>query len=389
MGFLDFFKKKKVEEEKIEIQEISFHEVKSWIDKKSEDIKDQEKEIFSIIKTKIEDFSKELDLRLKVLEKIDINAKKEAGRTKMIVKQSLDNYIKYAYIFKKEIREVENTNIEEFIGDINKVFSSFEKNSFLFYQRANYLVGDELAEVKKEISNLSTKFKEIFEENKKIINDLRIIKNINSKLKELNAKDSDTKRLNLELVSLDKEIEDLNKNKTDINKEIERVNSSSERLKSNEAKENVKIKESELMTATLGLKALIDFKKLSNVHHSSIKDMNIIKDFKENFQKELIKDDGENLLRLLVEARLSIEEIKARIESIRNIKEEISENESHIIKDVTIDLNNEIKNINYKIESINIQKNKHGQKISTIKEDKINITKFLKEEIKELGVIIN
>ena len=80
------------------------------------------------------------------------------------------------------------------------------------------------------------------------------------------------------------------------------------------------------------LKGMINFKALSNVFHVSEKEMNLIKRYKEDFQALFEKDDGAEILRLFNEANLNNDLVLAKINQIKEKKEEIKINK--IIKKI-------------------------------------------------------
>ena len=101
-------------------------------------ISESEEKIFELAKIRIDLFIKEINEKTRVLEEIDIESKKENERAKIIVRQSLDNYLSFVYVFIRELSEIEKQNLSKFIGVVGKIFSDFEKPSYIFYERASF-----------------------------------------------------------------------------------------------------------------------------------------------------------------------------------------------------------------------------------------------------------
>jgi len=153
-----FLKKNRSKEPEISLEKIKPNELKNWIEKEKENLLEKEKEIFIKIEKEILRFTEEIDIKIKILEKIDIKSKKAEEKAKIIVKQSVEKYLNSIKILRNELLEIKKENLNKFVEKINLRFSDFEKHSYIFYNRANYLIGEELLELKKEINNLSECF---------------------------------------------------------------------------------------------------------------------------------------------------------------------------------------------------------------------------------------
>ena len=138
----NFFRKK--QKPKIELEKVNFNEIEDWLENKKNKLIKKEEEIFIIIKKRANISTSNISGKIKNLEAIDIESKKVEERAKIIVRQSLDKYLSFVEVFTKELTETKRERLSNFIEDTNQIFSDFDKRSYIFYQRANYLIGDEL-----------------------------------------------------------------------------------------------------------------------------------------------------------------------------------------------------------------------------------------------------
>ena len=387
MGILNFFRKKPQEPEP-EPEEIRFNEIENWLENNTKELKQKEFQIFDLIKERINLFIQQIDPKIKILEEIDVESKKAEERAKIIVKQGLDKYLEFVNTFIRELKEIETQVISQFIKDMNKIFSSFEKHSYIFYQRATFLIGDELAAVKKEINLFSGYFTKLFKENQKIIDSSNNISSTRLKLKQLDETTSIINKINLEIESLDNRILDKKEQQNKIKEDLKNIKTSKNHEENLKNKEEIKLNEKQLEEDSFKLKTLIDFKALSNAFHSEEKKMKTIKSYREDFQESLAKDNGESILDLINKAELNSNIIANQIKQINEKKLEIAERKKLIKKDETKKLSEEIEKIKSEIETRSIEKIKHVKRIETIKEQKLRINLEIKEEIEKLGGII-
>src|SRR3989338_6168354 len=177
MGFMNFFKnltgKSKTEEKKPE--KISFEEIESWIEKKRKELSMQEHGILGTVQEQISETIKSLKNGLYALQKTDIDSKKAEDKIKLIVKENLGNYVHYTEDFIKELENLKEPEFEKFIEKINKIFADFDKKSYLSYQKVTFIIGKEMANIKKEIIGLSKYLEKTFAENKSIIDFFKTI----------------------------------------------------------------------------------------------------------------------------------------------------------------------------------------------------------------------
>jgi hypothetical protein len=385
MGILDFFRKKKVEEPEIGPEEISFNELENWLENKAKSINEEEKRVLSLIKQKIDLFLEDIKEKTKVLEEVDLESKKAEERAKVIVKQGLDKYLEFANIFIKELAEIKKQNLAEFIKDANKIFSAFDKKSYIFYQRANFLIGNELLAVKEEINNLSKYFTELFNENQKIMESSTTVSSIKSKLRKIEESKENTDKINLELKSLDKKIIDINEKDERLQKEIKKIKTSKDHIENLRSHEELKLTEKQLEENISKLKSLIDFKALSQAFHSDEKKMKLIKNHKENFNESLAKDEGQGILGLMIETKQNSNTLENKIKQIKESKENLAKNKQLLKEDETQTISEKMHKLKLELETLSIEKVKHSKRIEVIKENSTKILGSIKQETETLG----
>ena len=183
MGLLNFFKRKTKPE--IKPTKINFSEIESWLTKKEEQLNKKEAQIFSLIEQRMNIFFNELNEKLKILKSVDIESKKVEDRAKIIVRESLERYVGYVDTLTSELKKLKKQNLAQFIADINKIFFNFDKHSNIFYQRATFLIGNEIADVREEIKNLYKYLVELLNENKEIIDSSEKLSKVRLKLKQV------------------------------------------------------------------------------------------------------------------------------------------------------------------------------------------------------------
>ncbi len=384
MGILDFFRRKKVS--KPESKEIEFDEIENWLEDKTKGINKKEGEVFDLIRGKIDLFMGEIGKKTKVLEAVDVESKKVEDRVKIIVRQSLDKYLNFVSIFIKELDEIEKQNLCQFIDELNKIFSEFDKHSYVFYKRATYLIGDEIAAVKQEINNLSEYFTKLFKESEEIVKSLKAVFSIKLKLRKIDELVASIDKINSEVKVLDERIKNKKDKVEEILEEIGKIKTSKGYRENLKKHEEIKLTEKQLGEDVLKLKSLVDFKALSNVFHSDEKKMKIIKSYKEDFQEGLSKNDGESILGLISEAELYSDIISDKIKQINEKKQNLVEIKKLIKKDKIKVLSEEVEKVEKEIEDLKIEKVKHVKRGEVIEVSRGGIVGEVMEGVGGFGV---
>ena len=93
MGILNFFKRKKQELEQHAEEKIRFNEIRDWINKKKEKIKQEQKPALKQIKENLLELLNGLDDKMIVLRNLNLNEKKAPERAMSIVRENFDKFI--------------------------------------------------------------------------------------------------------------------------------------------------------------------------------------------------------------------------------------------------------------------------------------------------------
>jgi len=390
MGIKDFLKSIFKQEEKPEPINIEFSNLPDFIHKKEEENKTKNKDFLNSINFLTTRLVKDLTLKIKILEEIDLSEKKAEEKVKLIVIQNLNNYIIHLKKLTNQLKEITNNNPQLSINQINNIFLNFEKNSSLNYQKATFLVGKEIGDMNNIIAVFSKNFQLILKENENLISTYQTLSIVKKNLNELeNQKKSKQDIINkVELLS-----KDINLSKTKINslkQNIGEIKNSREYKDELNIKQTIEDKKKQLQSKIIELKQLIDFKSLTNICHSNEGEMNIIKEHKENFI-ETYKKDNEDILNLLNQTRLLKQEIteKAKqISFIKNLIKELEDNLSLTNQQSIISKQSEIEQINSEINSKSNQIIKENKKIEKINNNIKDIINKIRQELDKFNLKI-
>jgi len=378
MGFLDFFKKKKIE---IEIEEISFDELGDWIANKKKSNKNKEKEIINSVDNNVKELLEKLEEQIRVLENINIDQKKVDDRAKLIVRENLHQYI---YYLKKLIDNLNNLERDaNIINNIDKLLSDFSLRSNMSFQKATFIIGDELGKVREDIADFSRNLKNIIENNKDFIENIKVISLVDEKLKKIEELDKLEIEINGNLDNGKKEIEDLRELNKKIESNIREIENTEEYLVEKRKEEELQNKKDELDKRISNIRNEIDFKSLTNIYHSSEKSMEIVKEYRDNFKEAFEKTNGEAIINLIKEANMGVDAILNEVRKIDDIKKEI---DSIDIKDMTQDLDLEIPKNEHRIAEIDSEMRKHEKRLDKIKEKREEIISIINQELNKINV---
>ncbi len=389
MGLFDFFRritKNKTEESETGQEKIAFSEIENWIEGKRNEVKVREEKILVFVQDKTNVLIDELKGKITIAEGVDIESKKSESKINSLVEEGRKKYIEFVESFIDDLKNLEKKGLERFIADIDKVFLNFNKSSHMSYERATILIGKEMADIKESIKIFSKDLVKIFNENKDIVDLSKIISLTRLKLSQINEAEKTLGRVNEEIIFLDRKITEKKEENKKILEEIEKIKKSEDYLKDLGKQENIRLLEEELEKDILNFKQLIDFKALANFFHIFEKQMNIVKSYREDFQTNFNKDNGEGILNLLSESKLNNEVISEKIKQINNKKQEIIKKKQEIKKDETEELYFKITNIVLEIGNLMNQKTREERRYTKLKASKEDITKEIKEEFKKKNV---
>jgi len=375
MGLFEIFKKKK---RVPEIERISLEEVNGRMNRFLLEFKENENKIKEDIFNKIKIFSCGLREQIKILYLTNLEQRKEDIRLKGRVLESKDTYVRYCEKLVGEIFNLEKDNLEDFFKKINHILFKFQKNSNKSFEIATILIGKELAETRKIITDFSREQEILYLKNKEIFVKKRIATKILEEKNSLNNLKVIENNINTEFENLKKSLKDnvsLTKNQEQKILEFKKTKEFQKWLAYNKEKKVLKfnlLKKVEILRDKIGLKSLL------SIHHKNEKLKGLIKKYRNNFVESLI-EDKENSLSQIISKELNEEIIRIKEKLNELNKEEYSE-----IKKEEKNLEEELNRINEEILRIKRQKEecekklgkfkiKENEKIEEIKKDLANL----------------
>ena len=383
MGIFDFFKRKKIE---LELEETrNFKDINNYVNKKEQEIKENQKQPKEQIEQLLSGLLKELEPRIEVLKNVDLKERKAPERVKLIVEQNLYNFTNYLEKLALKLGDLNSETLESLINKINSTFEDFEKKSMMSFQKSTFLIGEELGKIGEVISNFFTSFNKIIKQNQPSIKKIKTISIIKTKLNQIDTiekikseNEKEILEINLKINSLKNQIQEL---KRDIN-EIKTTQEYLEQIKQKQELEKTKTK---LIIEIQNLKDLIDFKLLTKTYHSIESKMDLIKQYKENFKETFEKYPPENLLDLVDLKEINKEQIKQKVQIINNLKQMIN---IEIKQNPTKNLENQINEINEKRIGLNPEILKKEKLIQKFQENKEKVKQEIIEKLGNMNVII-
>jgi len=355
MGLFSFLKSKKPVETKVEIGKISFEDIWKWIEDKDRSLKGDEQETLDRIDGMLDEFYNSLGEKLDVLKNIDIESKKEHGRVKLLVRQGLENYIDAVCILLRDLKGIDKKDLANLVQQIGKKFILFEKSSVKFYERATYLVGDEMAAVRNEIRRFNNQLVEMFEGEGSSIKDLKRVVDVKSKLDEFEKLGGNVKGKEKEIEISDKKIGEDKKKVEKLMGEVEKIKESPEYVANLKKGEEIELLKKGLDKEVEKLKRMIDFKKLVGIVHANPRELEIVKNYRDHFSEEFSKD-GKRILDLLGDSDMKSSSIDAQVSLIEKKKNDLWEKRGNVGEDPTIILLNEVKKIEDEIDGLETEK---------------------------------
>ena len=388
MGILNFIKKifENNKDKEIEKEKIGFSEIGDWIDKKKKEIEVREEKVFVLIQEKINVFVNELKEKVRLVEDVNLKLKKAEDRMESVSEEGRKKYLESVELFIEDLDELEKENLEKFSKKIDKIFLDFNKRSHMSYERATILIGKEMAEVKETLKSFSKDLIKIFEKNKDIINSLKTFSLIELNLNEIVKIDQELEEIKKAIAYLDKGLLDKEEENKKILNEIEEIKKSEIYLENLSRQDKIKLLKEELEKELLSLKQIIDFKALANFYHIFEDRMELVKEYRDDFQKKFKRDNGENTLDLLLnESKLNNLDISNKMNKIKDKKKDIMENEQEIKPDKIQELYTQTTKIILDIGNLKnekIRKEKRGGTLKILKEE---LLEKVKEKVEGAG----
>ncbi len=386
MALINFLKNilKKEESKELEEEKVTFSTLHTWVKDKQGELKKREDAVADTHNNKTLLLRKKIDEQLPILKNVDIETKKDDARTKLIVKNNLNNYITFVERLIKNITDLKYTTIEEYTRNLDEYFADFFKKTNVTYEKSNYLVGKELIAVKEELVKFYKWEQQTIEKNKNLIARGKILASIALKHATYNEFEENCKEITSTITNLNKKIKETQEKRKELEKKVEEIKNSKEHVEMEKREKEVEQTKIALKNTYVALKQLIDFKRLTNVFHSSRQEMTKIKSYKEDFEAAL--KDGEELLSLLQEAKLDNETIKEKIQQIKNKKEELKENIAILKKKPKMPI--EIKQIENDLETLEKQKAQELAIKEKLTQSKKDVVLNIKEELLKMNVIL-
>jgi hypothetical protein len=388
MKLINFFKKISVKKKEEPLNKIKLDELDKWLSEKENNIKEKENKIIAIIKEKINIFNTEINYNIKELNEIDFEKKDANERVKGLVKQNLKKYIEFVEKLIQNLNKIDYNNFEDVIALINNNFINFEKKSLINYQRASFLIRKELIDIRKNIVNFSKEITEIFQKNRDIIYKLKRIDLIKQKLKEKDEFEKTINEINERIRLLNIKEKILKESKIEKEKNIDENKKDKEYIENLKKIDKRKILKEELKENIQKLKQNIDFKNLSNIYHVNENKMQIIKNYKENFELNYLNESGKNIIGLLEESKLNNLNINEIITKIDSNQKEINKIEQEVKEDLNKILFNEINKIEQEIVDVKEETEIEINKIEKVKQYRQETIDIIKEKLSKFNLIL-
>ena len=328
MSIFGFLKKKKEINEK---EIVSKDELSEWLLTKKRQHQEKEKEFFNLVKEIISQLVSELESEISILEDFNFESKKVDLRIKLIVKENLRNYI--GYMEKMIVRLNEIDKRENLVEKINVIFEDFNKKTRINYEKVTFIIGKEMRATKESIKKFFKDLELILKSNKEIFKEFGIVKSVEGEIEKLGEIEENKSEVSQILKESFEKINDLKKSLENKENEIKEIKKSARFLEEIKKKDKFDLKNKALQGIVRELKDAIDFKTLSNFYHKFENDMNLVKQYKDDFQQILERDGIQKLESLLAESKLINENI---LELINKIKRVVAEIEGIIFEDMGI-----------------------------------------------------
>lgn len=385
MGLFDFFKKKPETKTKI----IKIDELDNYISDKKGENKSKEKELLENIRNSIDIFINELSEKNNVLKNIDINGKKADSRAKFIIKENLFHYIESLEKLINQLKEVEPDSLTDLIKDVDSLFIDFEERSRLNFEKATFLIGKELGDVKDAINNFIRNLKRLLDENKSFLESIEIISSIEIKLEELDENEKLLTEIERKKNENTLKINTIEADILSVELELEKLKSSDSYRKEIEIETQIKLKKEDLEKEVYELKEMVNFKKLANIFHYDPKKMAIINEYKLNFMKTFERDRLLSLIPLLNDANITDSFITKKTTSIMQKEKEIEKIKADSNKKESnkiYDINKRLSKLRLEISSLKQENQKDDKRKEKINQKRLEILGEIKQQLTKIDV---
>lgn len=384
MGLFDFLKKKPEAEDKLSLDDLSI-----FIEKKKNENQEKEAELIQIIKNQVLELVKDLEEKKTVLNSIDISNKKADERAKLIIRENLRHYTLNLEKLINHLEILEYSEVTSIVKDIDSLIIDFQEKSRMHYEKATFLIGKELGEVKGAIDGFAKNLKRILNNNKKLLENSEIIFVLEKKSAELSEVAGILGKLHEK--ENDSYLNSLREKVKNYQLEIERHKNSREYIEEKNKIREIHEKENELEREIYKLKDMIDFKQLANIFHYDSKKMNLVNEYKMNFLSTFKKNNGISILKILEEANLNDSFIIQKMNELvhKNREKEKMINQSKDIQEEKIQkIQKEITSLVLEIEEANSARQKEEKAAEKYMEKRKEIFSDIKLNLLKMGIEI-
>jgi len=277
---------------------ISFNELEGKIDEQSKILAETELKIKNGILMILDKFYKDVEEAITNLDNVDLSKRKEQERIKIIVEENKLLYKKYLNNLVDNLRK-EKQDLKLYINGLYSAINDFVKTSKVSYEKATYLIGNELRDIKEIIRKLGEEIHELANVNKEVFIKEESIRKIKFHFEELEENDTLLGEVHKKLEGIMSEIENVKIQKKELNEKISNIKNSEDYEKDIKDKLLHHKRLEDLNSNIYKIKNKIDFKRLSKIFHYDSKKYALIQDYSSNFKRAIENDSNLEIVNLL------------------------------------------------------------------------------------------
>src|SRR3989338_3271457 len=376
-----FFEKNGEEQKQIEVERITFKELDQKINLEEINLEKERNELKNKVISISDVFINEAEGKIKVLNLINIDSKKEEEKLKNIVKDGLDLYIYCINELIINLKILSSLKTEDYFRKLLSAIQDFSRNSIKAREKATILIGKEIKETEDVIKSFLAKCNFIFNEYNRLNNKNEKLKMIKKMLMEFSESLHFEELLNKEVKSLN-EIFIKNKDQLKhINNQITAIKNNLEYAQDLEKRDKFATEKQRLESEIRTIKEKINFKLLAEIYHVNNEKFDIVKKYSSNFKRSLIEDKTLDIVAILGEAKINGD---IDLTLFGKIQEKIIKFENEIItesdKKLAV-LENELKNINIFNSQTAKEIDEKNRKIEKLQATKENLKNEIKNQV--------
>src|SRR3989344_4995755 len=383
MSFIDTLKKifqEEKEEKKEEIIEIDFSQLSSALDAIQKAVDMHKEEIKKNLKDKISDFYIQMQQQIIVLEKINLDKRKEEQKLKHIVNENLKLYIEYLNNLIDDLNKAKELETNAFIKRISEIMNNFNKNSKNSFEKATILIGNELGKTKEIVNNTFRSIEGIIKGSASKQDNM--INKTKEMLDSLDTLKKTEEEIRNNLVILNTKKQEAERAIETIKQEAEKAKKSEEYKKELAEKENRQKKLLQLEKQIQEIKQKINFKLLAKHFHNEIKKSKLIQEYIDNFKQAIEKDYNLEIIPLISEFK----QIDVNLIEIRNNLLELNENTIGEKENKIKLLDADISKQNSQLIDISQEASQETKRKLRLEEKEKEIIESIKNQVKELNL---